>query len=339
METKSNLKICNEVIHPGESLSLALKLPELYSCLPAYMPIKVFHGKEPGPCVLVFAALNGDELNGVEIINRLTRFKRMKKLKGTLIAIPVVNIFGLASNSKYMPGQALLNSNFPGSKTGTHAERVADLFISEIFSLANYSISLETGPLNHSNLPKISTNLLNEDCKELAKLFGAPVIDQVKPRTKTLRAHALENNHNLITYTAGEAKRFDRWAIKLGLQGVLNIMSHLEMIPEKEFKPIKTPPTFISGSSIWVRTPTSGIASSKVKLGAHVAKGKVLCSIHDPFGNYTPQKIASPLEGVVVGVNNVPLVREGEALFQLASFSDFEKAAHHFESWDDQISD
>ena len=335
MEKKSQIKVCGESIYPGESLPLAMRLPELYSCLPAYMPIKVFNGKEKGPCVLVFSSINGDELNGIEIIHRLTNLKRIKKLKGTLIAIPVVNVFGLANKSKYLPGGVVLSESFPGSKEGTHAERLANLFISELFTLADYAISLETGPLNHTHFPELSTDLKDEQCRNLAKIFGAPVINEAECKDGTLQAYSKDHKKRLLTFTAGETRRFDHHAIKLGVRGVINVMSHLGMLSEKDFKVSKKPPTFISSSSEWIRSPHSGIASPRAKIGAHVQSGQLLATVHDPFGNYGTEKLLSPMEGVIVGVNNVPLVKEGEALFELASFADDEKAAHHFGQWND----
>ena len=141
----SNLKICNETIHPGENLSLALPLPELFSCAPLYMPIKVNHGKNEGPCLLVIAAMHGNELNGTEIINRLLNSSKIKKLNGTLITIPVLNVYGLINRSQFLPGGIDLDTCFPGSKTGTHAARMAHIFTSEILKKADYCIDLQTG--------------------------------------------------------------------------------------------------------------------------------------------------------------------------------------------------
>lgn len=114
------LQICNETIHPGENLSLALPLPELFSCAPLYMPIKVLHGKQAGPCLLVTAAMYGNEINGTEIINRLLEVAALKRLRGTLIAVPVLNVYGLINRSRYLPGGFDLDRCFPGSKSGTH---------------------------------------------------------------------------------------------------------------------------------------------------------------------------------------------------------------------------
>ncbi len=317
-----NLKICNETIHPGENLSLAIRLPELYSCLPAYMPVKIFRGKEPGPTLLVFAAINGDEVNGTAIINQLTNLKRIKKIKGTLIVIPVVNIFGMANKSKFLPGNIALSENFPGAEHGTHADRIAHLFTTEFFDQADYSISLETGPLNYSYLPEISIHLDKDENKKLAKTFGAPVINESTDEIGSLAAYAKRNGKQLLTYTGGESSRFDSAAIRTGLNGVLNVMTDLKMIEPNKITSEKKPETFFMKSSQWVRSSLSGIAIKKMKLGAHVTKNKTLYTIQDPFGNFSQQKVQSPVDGIIVGVNNIPLVKEGDALFKIAKFPD-----------------
>lgn len=329
---KSQLKICNEVIHPGETLSLALRLPELYTCLPAYMPVKVFHGKKPGPCVLVFAAVNGDEVNGTAIINRLTSFKRLKKISGTLIAIPVVNVFGMANKSKFLPGNMDLSTSFPGSKTGTHADRIADLFLTELFEKADYAVSIETGPLNHSYLPEISLDLSIEENRKLAQSFGAPIVKKVDEQPNSLAEIASQRDVNLITYTGGENLRFDTQAIKIGLRGIINLLTYLEMVPNTENKKTKNPETFFIQKSKWVRSSHSGISSNQVKLGAHVKKNTILSLIEDPFGNLSSQQIVSESDGIIIGINNIPLVKEGEALFNLASLAGSDS---HLERWNE----
>ena len=335
MKKQVPINICGEVIYPGESVSLALRLPELYSCLPAYMPIKVFHGKKSGSTLLVFAALNGNEINGTEIINRLVNLKRIKSLSGTLIAVPVVNVFGLANRSKFLPGHVDLSINFPGSATGTHADRIANLFITELFDKADCAISLETGQLNYSNLPEVSVNLEQDDCKVIAEKFGAPVICQYDKDPGTLAQYAYETKSKFMTYMAGEASRFDNKAIKMGVKGIVNIMRHMEMITEKaSLTQQSKPPNFFMEKSFWVRSPVSGISSSQIKLGDYVKKNSLLSTIRDPFGSEENYKLNSSRDGIIVGLNNIPLIKEGEALFKVAAFPESKEAETHLKNWD-----
>lgn len=332
----TTLQICNETIHPGERLSLALPLPELFSCAPLYMPIKVIHGKRPGPCLLVTAAMHGNEINGTEIINRLLNVSALKRLQGTLIAIPVLNVYGLINRSRYLPGGLELDRCFPGAKTGTHAARMAHVFTSEIFDKADVCIDLQTGAINYTNLPQIYVNFDDEQSKTLAKTFNAPVMSNTTCEKGMLRTLAFEKKKPFLLYEAGEAMRFDEHAIKVGVKGILNIMRELEMLPKQSAKKDNTLKSFFTEKNIWIRASTSGLSHTKHKLGQHVKKGEVLCTINDPFGAADSVTVTSPEEAIVVGKNNLPLVHEGEALFQLAVFPKMQHTASHLEEWQDK---
>ncbi len=329
----SNLNICNETIYPGERLSLALPLPEIFSCAPLYMPVKVIHGKQPGSCLLVTAAMNGNELNGTEIINRLLNHSELKRIAGTLIAVPVLNVYGLVNRSRYLPGGIDLDRCFPGSKTGTHAARMAYRFTQEIFSLADVCVDLQTGFMNYTNLPQVYVNFKDENAKALASVFNAPVISNKLCEKGMLSTMAYKHEKPFLLYEAGEAMRFDEHAIKVGIQGIVKVMRSLKMLPEKPQKKETALKSFFADKNIWVRASTSGISHTHHRLGQHVKKGEVLCTINDPFGATDSTSIKSPEEGIIVGKNNLPLVHEGEGLLQLAVFPKMQHAASHLGDW------
>ncbi len=332
----SNITIGSETIHPGENVSLALPLPELFSCAPMYMPIKVVHGKQAGPCLLVTAAMHGNELNGAEIINRLLQLSKLKKLKGTLIAVPIMNVYGFINKTRTLPGGVSLGNNFPGTAQGSHAARLAHLFCTEIFPLANYCIDLQTGWLNHTNLPQIFTTDNNEQEMELAHAFSAPVISEMTAQKGSLRAHANAQEVPYLVYEAGEAMRFDESAIRLGTRGIINFMRHIDMLPASSKPRTAKHKSFIMKDTRWVRSPTSGISHSTIKLGQQVKKGEQLTVIKDPFGAGSDVPVAAPFDGIVVSMNNLPLVYEGVSLFQLAAFERLSLAASHLEDWVDE---
>ena len=329
----TTLQICNEIIHPGESLSLALPLPELFSCAPLYMPIKVIHGKQAGPCLLITAAMHGNEINGTEVINQLLNTRVLKRLHGTLIAVPVLNVYGLINRSRDLPGGVDLNRCFPGSENGTHAARVAHLFVREVFSKADICIDLQTGFINYSNLPQIYLNFNDEKAKLLAEAFNAPVISNLVYEKGMLATYAKQKNIPFLMYQAGEAMRFDQGTIKVGVKGILNVMKKLAMLPVKaSAKPVAFKSHFTE-KNIWVRASTSGISHSNLTLGQYVKQNEKLGVIKDPFGVTDSGVITSPEDAVVVGKNNLPLVHEGEALFQLAVFPKMQQTATKLEAW------
>lgn len=329
---QSNLTICDVTIHPGERANLALPMPEFYSCTSFYMPIKVVHGKEAGPCLLIFAAVNGDELNGLEIINRLLDSEEIKDLKGTLIAVPVLNVVGLLKPRSLTKANSLIHS-FPGVENGSFSERFAHVFTQEILSKANYCLELQTGSLNHDILPQIYCSFDDSEGKRLAQKFAAPVVTHVDPEKHSLRRTTEELGIPLLVYQAGEAMRFDEQAIDIGLKGIINVMLSLEMIsdrdPEQEasFKPV------FSRDQDWIRAHRSGVLLVEVELGQMIKKNQIIGRISDPFSADTVEPVKAPLDGIVVGINRHPLIHEGDTLFKVASFIDNDRAETALEAW------
>lgn len=239
MNKKINL--CGTNVHPGEIANLALPLPEQYSCAPLYMPIKVIHGKKEGPCLIIFSVLKGTELNGLEIANRIIKTINPTHLSGTIIAIPVMNVYGLTHYPATLPTGKDLANCFPGDEKGSYGERIAYLITEEIFKKANYCIELQTGGLNHNILPQVYCNFDNKKAKALAKIFRSPVVTNVTLEGNKLRQTTEELHIPLLVYQAGEAMRFDENAISLGVNGVKNVMRYLDMLeksPIREFVPI-----------------------------------------------------------------------------------------------------
>ena len=335
----TNLTICDATIHPGEVANLALPLPELYSCTSFYMPIKIIHGKQAGPCLLVFAAVNGDELNGIEIINRLLADEKLSEISGTLIAVPVLNVSAMMNYPNALPSNEQLETCFPGSEHGSYGERIAYVFTQEILRKADYCIELRTGSLNHAILPQVYCNLDNKENRRLAKQFLTPVVTNVQVEDNSLRQTTEDLNVPLLVYQAGEAMRFDESAINLGFKGILNVMSDLQMLDMHETETIDGFKPTISQDEDWIRAARSGMLHPLVELGAMIKKGEVIGKISDPFSADIAEPVKALNDGVVVGINNQPLIYEGQTIFKVASFIDNDKAETIIENWGEHQSD
>lgn len=335
MSKNTPIKICNETIHPGEQLTLALPLPEIYSCAPLHMPIKIIHGKKEGPCLLITAGMHGNQLNGTEIINQLFKMKQLKKLSGSLILVPVLNVYGLINRTRYFHGEVDLNTTFPGSSDGSHAERLSHLFISEIFKFAQYAIDMQTGLADHSNFPQLYIHKNDPKAAQLAKAFGVSIISSLPEKEGMLSTYALKQSIPFLLYESGEARRFDTQSIKIGIKGILHVMQTLGMLPAKTSKVTEPLQCFNVRHNIWVHAPVSGISHSMLKLGQSIKKGDTLSTINDPFGASETTTVNSPAEGVIVGKNNIPLVHEGEALFQIAVFENTQDETSTLENWEE----
>lgn len=327
----SNLHICDAVIHPGESANLALPLPEQYSCSPLYMPIKVIHGVNKGPCLLLFSILKGNELNGLEIANRIVKLLDPKEMSGTVIAVPVLNVYGLTHFPARLPSGHNLANCFPGNEEGSFGERIAYAFTQEILKKANCCIELQTGDLNHNILPQVYCNFENKEAKHLAMLFNTPVITKVETKNNKLRQTTEELNIPLLVYQGGEAMRFDEGAISVGVEGVLNTMRALKIVPGVPLTSIKP---IASRDEEWMVAHKGGVLHATVSLGQTVKKNDILGDISDPFGGADfSEPVKAYQEGIIVGINTTPLIYEGLELFKIASFLDTDKAENVIEEW------
>jgi predicted deacylase len=332
MATTANnpLEIGEHTIAPGERVSVSLPVADLYTGTSLSMPVKVISGRRAGPVLFVSAAIHGDELNGVEIIRRLLKRKILRSIRGTLLAVPIVNVHGFLDQSRYLPDRRDLNRSFPGTSRGSVAARLAHLFTSQIVAKADYGIDLHTGAINRSNLPQIRAKLDDSTTLEIAKAFGAPVVINSDIRDGSLRAYAAERNLQVLVYEAGEALRFDEVSIRGGIRGILNVMRHIGMLPprkgSKQISPV------IAKSTSWIRAPSSGIVGGKVPLGSSVVKDQALAVISDPLGD-EEQAVAAPFDGIVIGRTNLPLAHEGDALFNLAAFKDVSVAEDRVETF------
>jgi len=318
-------------VAPGCRETIDLPIAKLYTHTMLAMPLHVVNGKREGPRLFVSGAIHGDELNGVEIIRRLLKLPILKRLRGTLIAIPIVNVHGFLDRSRYLPDRRDLNRSFPGHERGSLASRVANLFMEEIVAQCTHGIDLHTGGLYRSNLPQVRANLDDKETARLAAAFGTPVLINANIRDGSLRQAAVEQGIPMLLYEAGEALRFDEVSIRAGVNGIINVMRALDMLPAVRKKRVEFKPV-IARSSNWVRSSESGILRAMVALGTQVEKDTLLGVVADPFGEREVE-IRSPYKGIIVGRSNLPLVHEGEALFHLARFQKLDAALSNVEEF------
>lgn len=316
---RASLDIAGVTISPGERKTLELPAGQLYTHTPVNIPLQVVHGRRAGPCLVVTAAVHGDEINGAEIIRRLLRQQMLNRMAGTLIAMPVVNVLAFTARSRYLPDRRDLNRSFPGSESGSMASRLAYLVRSELIARATHVIDLHTAAVHRENLPQVRADLGNPDDETLARAFGLPVVIDSPLIEGSLRSAAREAGVPVVTYEGGEALRFDETAIRAGLQGVIRVMRELHMLPPSRRRRPAPEPQYVSDSSSWVRAGQDGLFRASVALGARVAEGQPLGWISDPFGA-SQQPVEATFPGLVIGRTNLPLVHEGEALFHVARF-------------------
>jgi len=308
------IKINSTKIGLGETVNLNLNIARLPTHTIIDLPVKIVRAATDGPVLLLTGGLHGDEINGIEIIRRILTHNFNVLEKGTIIAVPLVNIYGFIQNVRGVPDGKDINRSFPGKKTGSLANLVAYTLMAEIIPHIDFGIDFHTGGASRANYPQLRCTFDIEKNVELANAFSPPVILHSTLIEKSFRKAAFKKKKHILVYETGESLRFDEFGIDLGVKGTLRLMKHLDMIksaPEPEYV------TGVFDKSRWLRAKYAGLFKPKIKLGDIVEKRQLLGWITDPFGQEN-FKVISIDRGRVIGLNNNPIIHKGDALIHLA---------------------
>ena len=313
-------------VKPGERRLVDLPISKLSNHAPVALPVHVLHGSQPGPTMFVCAAIHGDELNGVEIIRRLLRTLSPQSISGTLLCVPVVNVFGFISRSRYLPDRRDLNRSFPGSATGSLAARLAHLFLSEIVKRSQIGIDLHTAAIHRINLPQVRCVFRKRPrCQELGTAFGAEVMLESPERPGSLRQAAREAGVDVLSYEGGEGLRFDEFAIRAGVEGITGVMLHAGMLELAEGIELpsadRRAPVLINASS-WVRSPEGGVFRTTKRIGDAVNVNEVVGHVANPYED-SAVEVRAPRRGILIGRTTLPIVNMGDALLNIGWSEEF----------------
>lgn len=320
MPAVKSFEFAGNVIAGGERALVSLLIGRYLTGQSLDLPVHVVHGKKEGPVLLLTAAIHGDELNGVEIVRRLLRSKQLRSLRGTILAVPVVNTPAFASRSRYLPDRRDLNRLFPGGESGSVGGRIAKTLVDIVVSRADVVIDLHTGAVNRPNLPQMRITKGDERSRELAKVFSAPVSMLAGEREGTFRTECRKAGKPCLLFEGGEAMRLDAGSIKYGLRGITRVMRELAMLPKARGLTDATATVFCPRSG-WERAPSGGLFTPLVALGRAVHCGDILGFVADVAGNEEKPVIATR-RGILIGRTNEGVADEGDALFHVAESGD-----------------
>ena len=311
----SRFSISGISVEPGETREIYLKVSESFLAGPIQIPVTVIRGRSEGPTAFVMAAIHGNEINGADIVRRLLFDVDHEKLSGTLIGLPVVNIPGFITQSRYLPYHRDLNRFFPGKRRGNNAERMAFRLFREIVSKCDFGIDLHTAAEGRLNLPQIRGDMKVPLVRKLARAFGAGVVVNQAGVRGSLRREATESGVPTILFEAGETNRFSPKVSQAGLQGVLNVLAAMKMLPTHTR--LKPPFQVIVQQSDWIRAEKGGILDLDIRPGDLVYEGDPIGKILNPFGRMVTQ-IRSPNTGIIIGVTTAPLTVPGTGIVHIA---------------------
>jgi predicted deacylase len=308
------LTLLGTEIKPGDSICLQFDVAKLHTRNSIQVPIFIERAEKSGPVLLLLGGVHGDEINGVEIVRRIIRKKINKPSRGTIICIPVFNIFGFLHLSRKFPDGRDLNRVFPGSSKGSLASQFAHEFKKEIAPFIDYVIDFHSGGGNRVNVAQTRCMLNDEKTLNMAKAFGAPFIVQSKQIPKSLRETFHKLGKTALLFEGGKSMLYDEEAIQYGVQGTKNVIRSLQM---KRWKEDSSKAPIVVKKSKWLRATHSGMFHIKIKNGSWVTKRTILGIITDPFGSFE-RKIYAPFDCHIFCMNISPIINRGDALFHVS---------------------
>lgn len=318
MSTISPLLLANGEFYPGQSGTVELVAGQLPSGNPVSIRAHVFRSFRPGPTILFLAGVHGDEINGVEILRRALRVKIFEHLiAGTVVVVPLLNVYGFNNFSRDVPDGKDVNRSFPGTTTGSLASRIAAGLSKNLLAHCDLAVDFHTGGRGLFNYPQIRYSPDDPTAQAAARQFNPPVMLGAKAPSKSLRRAAFKSlGLSVLTYEGGENLRYDGPSIQEGLAGIRRLLYARDMLKRPTNSLMDRAPVELFASS-WVRAGRAGLFQWSKRSGYPVRKGEPIGVIHDPHGERPNKRILSPRSGFIIGHTNSAVVSQGDALFHI----------------------
>lgn len=318
MSEKEVLHILGENVALGESATVNFNVAKLHTQNLIEVPVVIERSKKPGPTVLITAGIHGDEVNGVEIVRQIISKGINKPKRGTIICVPVINVFGFIHMGREFPDGRDLNRVFPGSKSGSLASRVAYKLVTEILPHADFVMDFHTGGADRFNAAQIRIIKEDKTLNELAHAFGAPFVLYSKNLNKSFRNTCYKLGIPMLLFEGGKSFNIDTTITNTGVNGCKRVLHHFNMLNSKfKVSQPKKSCVFISESK-WLRANYSGMFKPSVKINAQVKKGDTIGNITDPYGSFN-HFVKAPNDGYIFNINHSPLVYQGDAIFHIST--------------------
>ncbi|WP_431472373.1 succinylglutamate desuccinylase/aspartoacylase family protein [Nonlabens sp. SCSIO 43208] len=311
------MRILGTEIKAGNSYTLNLNKVKLYSTSEVEVPVIIERGELDGPVVLLTGGIHGDEINGIEVVRQIIAHGWNKPKRGTIICIPVVNIFGFLQLKREFPDGRDLNRVFPGTKKGSLASRFAYQLSNEVLPIVDIVMDFHTGGAQRYNAPHLRVDAAESKSIELAKVFNAPCLYFSSNISKTFRATCSKKGIPYLLYEGGKSGDSDKTIAVEAVKGVLRVLEHLDMVTEGLPDISVNHTTVEITKSSWLRAKKSGFIHPKAQAGNKVKKDEIIASITDPYGKLR-HEIKAPHDTFLLNVNYGPVVYQGDAIFHIS---------------------
>ncbi|MCB0448232.1 MAG: succinylglutamate desuccinylase/aspartoacylase family protein [Gelidibacter sp.] len=318
IDYKEVITILGHEIPRGTSKEINFNIAKLHTATKIEVPVIIERSKKPGPTILFTAGIHGDEINGVDIVRQLIARKINKPKRGTIICMPILNVFGFLNGTRAFPDGRDLNRVFPGFANGSLASRVAHRLMHEVIPEVDLIVDFHTGGASRFNAAQVRIVREQPELDELASVFGAPFVLYSNHIAKSFRNACFQLGKPILLYEGGKSSFVNETISKVGVEGVKRLLMHYDMLNSKLKSNTPKMPTVFVEESKWIRAKQSGMFKARVAVNTKVDIGDVIGQITDPYGR-VHHSVKSTIEGYIINVNEASLVYQGDALFHVTT--------------------
>jgi uncharacterized protein len=281
---------------------------------PVRIPIIIAKGYQDGPVLGLTAALHGNELNGIPLIQKLIQDIDLKDLKGTIVGVLVTNVPGLLLEQRKFNDGTDLNRIAPGQVNGNQSEIYIHRLFERIVKRFDYLIDLHTASFGRINTYYVRADMSDEMTSRMARLQNPEIILNNSPADATLRGQAAKHGIKTITLELKDPHLFQYDVIEDSIEGVKNVLYDLKMLTGQIVCPVQQ--TILCESSYWLYTDEGGFLSILPKRGTFLKKGDKIAEVKTVFGKVVKEYFC-PEDGIVIGKSINPLNQTGSRIIHL----------------------
>jgi predicted deacylase len=290
------------------------------------LPVVVARGRAPGPTLVVTSGIHAAEYVPIEAVTQFARRLDLGVLRGTFIAVLIVNTPGFFERTIYVNPRDGKNINrvFPGSPDGTDSERVADFLVRKVIDGADAYIDAHCGDLIEALMPftisiESGSAAVDERSAAMAQAFGLPYSMSITRDSipGTSSGTASERGIPAIAAEAGQQGICDPAAVDIYYDGLYRVAAELDMLPSIGSPPPAAVPL---REFAWLRAETTGTFLPRVQVGEQVAEGQLVGNLRDLFGSDTAE-IRADAAGVVTFCVTCLPVLQGAPLLGIGVFA------------------
>lgn len=278
------------------------------------IPILVARGRHDGPVLGLTAAIHGNELNGIPVIQKVFQQLDLSTLRGTVVGVLVVNVPGLIREQRAFLDGTDLNRITPGKPNGNVSQIYIHRFIDRILSKFNYHIDLHTASFGRRNSYYVRADMDRPETARMARLQNPQIIVHNPPNDSTLRGAAAGLGIHSVTVELRDPHLFQSGVIDDSLEGIHNTLYDLGMQKGEILCPAHK--TLVCERSYWMYTDEGGILEVYPHVAELVKKGELVARVGTIFGKIAKEYRAAE-DAVVVGRSVNPLNQTGSRIIHL----------------------